>query len=308
MRPDEFWKNFKLGSELDIAGRFIYNGLKAFDDMETFYFEEDAFEFLYNISVGIERLFKIWIILVEHDSISDQGEFERSLITHNHSELARRISAHADLKFGKVHNKFLALLTSFYKTHRYDRYSFTSFSVDDKEKDALIGFLETELSIEIDTTTPFAVTRNDPRIKKFIGKIIGKICERCYDGINDEAHRLNIYTYEIPTFSKAFKIFLSKEYTFDKEKAFSREMLVYLLKRKDKGSNSKVLSELEPLDFDPAMEADYFEAIESDLKKLRHIDELEHCYIEDVENPRERLEHLGAATAQIYDFDDDEEE
>lgn len=29
------WKNFKLGLELDISGRFIYNGLHYFHKMET---------------------------------------------------------------------------------------------------------------------------------------------------------------------------------------------------------------------------------------------------------------------------------
>lgn len=52
--PTEFWKNFRLGTELSISGNFIYNGLYNFDLMSHFYYEDEAFEFLYNISVRIE--------------------------------------------------------------------------------------------------------------------------------------------------------------------------------------------------------------------------------------------------------------
>lgn len=72
------WKNFSLGKELDIAGSFIFNGLKAFDSMDNFYYEVEIFEFLYNISVGIERLAKIAVILIEHNNVQDQQEFEKA--------------------------------------------------------------------------------------------------------------------------------------------------------------------------------------------------------------------------------------
>jgi len=45
----------------DISGSFIFNGLKCFHEMDTLYYSDEIFEFLYNISVGLERLFKITI-------------------------------------------------------------------------------------------------------------------------------------------------------------------------------------------------------------------------------------------------------
>jgi len=54
LRPDEYWKNFNLGTELDIAGRILFNGLQAFHEMEHFAAEEDSFEFLYSVAVGID--------------------------------------------------------------------------------------------------------------------------------------------------------------------------------------------------------------------------------------------------------------
>jgi len=85
-----FWKNIRLGTELQISGSFIYNSLSIFDQMETFYYEEECFEFLYNLSVGIERLMKICIILIENDVLinkqlylfqSDLLEWELSATT-----------------------------------------------------------------------------------------------------------------------------------------------------------------------------------------------------------------------------------
>jgi len=95
MNRDQVWKNFDLGKELDVSGTFIYNGLRCFHEMKTLDHAEEVFEFLYNLSVGLERLLKIAVILLEHDGSQDQGAFEQSLITHNHLELLRRLKAHA---------------------------------------------------------------------------------------------------------------------------------------------------------------------------------------------------------------------
>lgn len=54
-----FWKYFKLGEELHIAGTFIYDALYCIDLLEHFHYEDECFDFLYKISVGIERLERI---------------------------------------------------------------------------------------------------------------------------------------------------------------------------------------------------------------------------------------------------------
>ena len=38
MNSTQYWKNFSLGTEIDISGAFIYNGLKAFDDILNVYY------------------------------------------------------------------------------------------------------------------------------------------------------------------------------------------------------------------------------------------------------------------------------
>jgi hypothetical protein len=56
MTPEEWWKNFALGIELDTASTFIYNGIRTLEDLQSFQHPVDTFEILYNLSVGIERL------------------------------------------------------------------------------------------------------------------------------------------------------------------------------------------------------------------------------------------------------------
>lgn len=309
MKRDEYWKNFKLGKELDIAGRFIYNGLYTFHEMEHFVFEEEIFEFLYNISVGIERLLKIAVVLTEHNSETKQIEFEKSLITHNHDVLLQRLKRERKINFSSSHNKFLMLLSKFYKTYRYHRYSLISMSIEDWEQIELIDFLNENLKISIDIKTFFGVTPNDSRIKRFIGKIVGKISEALYDIISNEARRLNIYTDEIRYPSKAFKIFTMKEYTFEKEELLRKELLVYFINNKHKGELSKFIRSIEPLDFDPGLESDYMNCFNSNIKLFSVMDELDTCYEEEVRNKKDRIElmELLGNKGVCYEEDDDSE-
>jgi hypothetical protein len=150
VRPDEYWKNFNLGTELDIAGRFLFNGLLAFHEMEHFAAEEDAFEFLYSIAVGVERLLKIAVILTEHDKTVNHENFEKSLITHTHQELALRLRGPHSLKFSARENEFVALLGRFYTSQRYGRYSLDSAFAPTQERDELVKLLKKHHKIAID--------------------------------------------------------------------------------------------------------------------------------------------------------------
>lgn len=313
MKPDEYWKNFNLGTELDISGRYLYNGLQTFHQMEHFATEEDAFEFLYAVSVGIERLLKIALILTEHDQPDDQEEFERELITHSHQGLIRRLKTHHDLTLGSVHNEFVSVLSTFYKSHRYGRYSLASVAAPARERDDLNAFLEKHLDIKIDTESMFGVTRNERRHRQFVGRVIAKIVVPIFDIIRNEARRLNLYTYEIEYGSKASKIFSTQSFDFENEDILQTELLAYFLSDKATGANSKFLREhLNALPFDPALEADYISALRSDRKKLKVLDELEALYQEDVSDFTTRRDALDVAASDYLDFgmdktDDDEE-
>lgn len=307
-----FWKNFNLGTELQLAGTFIYNGLQSLDQMENFYNEEDVFEFLYNISVGIERLEKVAVVLVEHDSVVDQELFEKSLITHNHHDLLNRIKVcHSLLALGSVQHEFMDLLTKFYKSYRYDRYFLAEVRSFDKEKKALEQFLMKYLGEKIkETGIQSEFIRNSQQIKCFMGKTVGKIVTKIYDVICDEARRANIYTYEIRYNSKAFKIFMRNEFDFSKESVLWKELLVFLMKRNDTPGIVKFIKEIDPLQFDPGLTSEYLQSFQNDLKKLEHLDELDSLYEEDVEKKSERLVRLDVIgnAGVMFDGKSDEDE
>ncbi len=308
MKPDEYWKNFSLGTELDIAGRFIYNALQTFHQMEHFRSEEDAFEFLYALSVGIERLLKIALILTEHDKQTDQTKFEQELITHNHQILLGRLQRHHNLNLGAVHHDLIAVLSRFYKSHRYGRYSLRSVAAHAQERDDLIKFLEKYLKISIDIESMFGITRNERRHRKFIGKVVGKIVAPVFEIIRNEAYRLNIYTYEIESGSKADKILQQQAFDFESEDILHAELLAYFVSRKSKGPNAKFLRQhAVPVAFDPALEADYIAALRSDPKKLAVLDELDTLYQHGVPAFKSRRDMLDAAVSHYLGYGDEEE-
>lgn len=307
MRPDEYWKNFNLGTELGIAGRFIFNGLQAFHEMRNFAAEEDTFEFLYGIAVGIERLLKIAVIMTEHDKITDQNEFEQGLITHSHQELVKRLKENHEINFAGVQNEFISILSGFYKSRRYGRYNLASVYDPARERDDLNAFLEKHLSIKIDIEGMSTVTPNEYRHKKFIGRVVSKIVLPVFQIVRSEAGRLNLYTYEIEYGSKASKIFLGESFDFENEDIMQVELIAYFASREASGPNVRLIRDLiQPLPFDPALEADYLAALRSDRQKLRVLDELEAHY-EDVEDYRERRELLEVATSDHLSYGEVEE-
>lgn len=306
--PHLFWKNFRLGTELQISGSFIYNAIYSLENMETFYYEEECFEFLYNISIGLERLQKIAIILIEHDENEPQEEFEKSLITHNNLELLHRIKKNRKLNHGKQHNKFLALLDNFYNSARYDRYNLSSVYRPAIDQRGLINFISEELKIEIEVELPFS-TGVTPNIKKFIGKIIEKLTTQLYEIVRNEATRIGIYTYEIAYKSKAFKIFTAKEFDFEKEKLMQREVSLFLMKNFPAGELKKFIDTLEPLEFGQLQTNKYFQSMFNYHKDRQVMDEMEYLY-EENNIKHARVEEVMVIGSDINfeffeDFDDE---
>lgn len=215
----EYWKNFSLGTELDISGSFIYNGLKTINTINNLNNTDEIFEFLYNISVGIERLGKIAIIFLEHNKEINQTDFEQKLknSNHNHSEIWKRINENHTINVGKIHINFIALLSEFYNKHRYNRFNIDKENSYDKEKETLLRFIELGLNIKIINNPPIELPKNTRQIKSFLSKIIGKISSELYAIIYSKARDLNIYTYELRYDSKAFHVFIAQDFTFEKE-------------------------------------------------------------------------------------------
>lgn len=303
--PDLFWKNFRLGTELQISGSFIYNALHNFDKIRHFYYEHEAFEFLYNASVGIERLLKICIILLEHKPNIDQDKFEGDLIGHNHNDLLSRIKKSRTVNFGKTHNKFLNMLAIFYKSTRYNRFNLSSVFSKAKDKSELIKFLESELTIII-STDMMGVSPNTKRIKNFIGKILIKISSELYSIVCERSQDLRIFTYEISYDSKAFKIFMAAENNFDPEKILQREIFLHYVNSQGKTDLHKFVSELKSIklyDYSLHKYLQFMFDIESDRKIYA---ELESHYEEEEIDINKRVEDLEAIGSDVY-FEFEEE-
>ena len=306
MNAIECWKNFNLGKELALAGSYVYNGLKSFDEMETFYYVEEIFEFLYSLSVGIERLQKISIILKENVTPDKQFDFEKSLITHNHLELMKRITKTEKNDVSSLSYEFLQLLSKFYNSWRYDRYSISDFLNYDKEKVAFVSFVEKNLKVKIDNEALF-VTRNDVRYKKFIGRTVGKIVDYLYEVIKRESYRLNLYTYEIRIDTKANKIFMRKEYDFISEDIFWKELLIYILHNIETNKYLEFYKSIEPLEFDDADLVSMIKSFKNDLLKQEHISQLD-CLYEEIKNKKDRFEFLDLIGNEMFYFSEEEEE
>ena len=306
MTPKEFWQNFQLGTEQELAGNFIYDALRNFHDMETLHSEMEIFPVLYGLSVGIERLLKVAVILLEFDDNTDIDSFEKSLITHNHLELFNRIKDKKGLTFSDVQIGLLVLLSTFYKTHRYDRFTLQSVTDLSKDKKAFLLFLHKNLQIDITEDVPFLPIKNSERIKKFIGGSTKKIAVELHNIIRDAAHTKGLYTYELSSgYSKAAKVFFGDEDSiiFEDEEIAAIEALVFLMKTR-KSKLIDFIKEIKPLPLDPALCGDYLQGLlhrrQNEMQSI--IAEIEAHY-EDIEDKKERYERIKAIRDPSIFFD-----
>lgn len=297
INPSDFWKNFRLGEEVHIAGSFIYNGMRRFHELQRLDHVDELFEFLYNLSVGIERLLKIAVVLHEHTASTDQDALEKSLITHSHMELVARLRKHVNIDFSKPQNDLLQLLSTFYITLRYDRFSLNSVFKGKKEADAILAFLSKHLSVEFpEENFPFGVPNTD-RYRTFIARTVRKISKTIYQIVHARSRALNLYTYELRNGSKAESVFL-REVNIDDEDVLWKELLVFLMNVEPSTGYLQFLKDIEPLEFDPALVGDYLDCFKSDAAKSQVMDELEHNYLQMDPNVRkQRLEMMRLISA-----------
>lgn len=306
MNSADFWKNFRLGEEVHVAGSFIYNGLRQFHELQLFDHADELFEFLYNLSVGLERLLKIAVVLYEHTDDGDQEVLEQSLITHTHLDLSARLRKHVLLNFGKPQTELLQLLSIFYKTLRYDRFSLNSVYKGKKEMEAILMQLSKHLDVEIPVgKLPFG-TYNDDRFRKFMHRTVLKISRTIYESIYVRATALGLYTYELRHGSKAQSVFL-REVNIDDEDVLWKELLIFFMNVEPSTGYLKFLKETPPLGFDSGLVPDYLDCFKSDAAKAEIMDELKFHYKEmEPEARKERLERMGVIGAPGVYFGDPE--
>jgi len=320
VNPNWFWKNWQMGTELQISGSFIYNAIFVLDQIESFKYEADCFEFLYNSSVGIERLLKIAIILTEHDKVENQEEFEKSLITHSNRVLLDRLEKHHNINLDSKHNRFIGILDKFYKTTRYDRFLIDSVFRESEAKKRLVTFVAESLNIKPDLRDPseaenigeyITISENKNildhlpvtnQVRKFIGKIIGKIVTQVYDIIYEESHRNRTFTYEIPYGSKSFKIFIAKEFDFTNERITQREVFLHLLKTKLDKNIQEFIDDIPPINLGSRHTNKYISTLFNYEKDRSVTDELEFIYSENKPDLKTRLKQLEILGSE-YNFE-----
>ncbi|CAI8906437.1 F-box domain-containing protein [Pseudomonas chlororaphis] len=309
MSASDFWKNFRLGEEVHIAGMFIYNGLRRFHELQLLDHSDELFEFLYNLSIGIERLLKIAVVLHEHTAAADQDALERSLITHNHLDLLVRVRKHVSINFGKPQNELLQLLSAFYKTLRYDRFTLNSAYKGSREAEAVRKLLSKHLRVEFPERDFLLGTTNEDRYRSFISRTVLKISQTIYKIIDDRSSALGLYTYELRHGSKAESVFLRAVKIGDEDMLW-KELLIFFMSVDPSTGYLKFLKGIEPLGFDPALVSDYLDCFKSDASKAAVMDELEFHYDEmDPEKRKQRLEMMGVIGAPaVYFYDNDEDE
>ena len=308
MKPDEWWKNFALGMEVDAAGTFIYNGIKSLHDLPSFHYPVDTFEILYNISVGVERLLKVAVTLLEHDDQCDIQALEQSLITHNTIELANRVASHKPLNLSSVHNDYLSLLSKFYKSIRYNRFTLNSVPNIYEEQEHLLAFLHKYIHISV-SNDEFIPTQNTNQIRKFIGRTTKAITDKVFQIIRDRARELNIYTDELRADSKALKVFYGERLDFIDEEIKKKEMLLFLMSSKSDSPHKELMQSVEALDLDAGMLPNYIQAVLND-RYLPFVEEIVDELYSEIDNVKQRLELVSLFDNEYlsYGHEDDDEE
>ncbi|MBX0320133.1 hypothetical protein [Shouchella clausii] len=266
MNNHEQWLNFDMGTELRVSGSFIFDGIRTLDEMRSLNETENIFTFLYYITVGIERLQKVCIVLIENKENTDQTQFVNKLKSHNPDDLMTRIRKSRTINLKKEQRLFLNLLARFYINDRYGRYD--KKKRDNEKRDDLefeneiYGMLGTNILhfhvINFDSDflgfiDRYFKTRDIAEIREKFSDLLRGIVTQLYSLIEEEASKNNIHTYEISPSSsyKAFKIFVAKEFDFDRDRRALKETLTYILTSDDgriKEFKNTIENNVEPLD------------------------------------------------------------
>lgn len=310
MKEEQYYKNYSMCTELDIAGEFIYDGISAINQAHTIKDTSMVFSFLYHTAVGIERLQKIILVLMEKIDFNNEEQtknFEKSLITHSHQDLNTRICNNTDLKLTSRENYFLQLLTNFYKDFRYNRFNI-KLNFENEQK-LIFDFIEKiakkPLTYNMIDDTILMISED---IKELFGRTIGSISQKYYSLIKDLCFESNIYSYEIRSNSKAEKVFYlnNKKNSLQSkkidEKLSLKELIVFVRNAKQSRLLLKYIDNIEPLDFDVALINDYIEELSNGIIPQALIDEVETLY-EEFGYGKDRIEDIDAIGNSYVQFD-----
>ena len=126
MNELEYFKNFNLGREIDLAGSFAYNALSFINSSHDVYMNDQIFMFLYNASVAVERMQKCVLFIFGEYNKDNFAEFAITLKSHDHQKLQSCIFKYTHKKLSEEQNSLIILMRDFYSEGRYSNYSMDS--------------------------------------------------------------------------------------------------------------------------------------------------------------------------------------
>ena len=119
-----YFKNFNMGREIEIAGEFIYESMREMYSLKSFSEHFKINKILYNGAVGIERLQKILLCMFLINQTKDFDDLPKSLKEHKHialHELIKKSVPDYKLKSNKI--KLLEVFPDYSNKHRYGEFS-----------------------------------------------------------------------------------------------------------------------------------------------------------------------------------------
>lgn len=207
---------------------------------------------------------------------------------------------------GKQHIKLLQFISNFYKSTRYSRYNLESVYEKNQDLHGFVNFLKEELNVTEEQGIQPMVA-NSTRVKKFIGKLIGEITTEFYEVVRKETARLGLFTHEVTTYSKAYKIFVAKEFTFEKERHLQKEILILLHSGKLDDGMTRLIKSIEPLPLENYNSTEYIRFLMDIRNNNNILDEME-SVLEDRSMTKERCEQISLIGRDDLYFPEEDED
>lgn len=233
---DLFTLNFAIRDELQISGALIWKSVNILDKIcfsESYissgHLVEYPFLTLYHASQGVERIQKTIIELVckrDHIKESEKERIYDLLMSHDHERLNNWIESKERISFNSNCKKLIRILTRFYGTVRYARYSDKDYTRTTTPEYDLLMELKSKKCTNLDSD-----------IKNNFGIYLGQLTNTYFKVFKQLCYDLNIYAYELEYASAALIVYsyqenhrnLYKELT--KRQNAKKELLYWLMKK-----------------------------------------------------------------------------
>ena len=310
MLVDEIWdfKSINMGRELEISGEFIYESARKTMSITGLNNQYEINIILYTGAVGIERLQKIYLCLVQQNP-NDKDSVPKCLMGHNHLELEKEIEKYTMDKIPKNGKGLLGIFAEYYNNYRYANY-IPKINGGDLRL-LFISFLKKQNG-KFNFDEPCSLSQFEV-FKRFYINELGKIAGYFYGLIEHKARDINTYTYEIDSSSNAARVFWSTrgrslyEQMLIEQNAI-KELLLYIYKNQRDSGVFRLLNHMESLEMDDTLINDYLADLFEGKVNDWLIDYVDDMYEEigDIKKIKERkkLLSLFGDRSVYFDFED----